>query len=177
MGDAKHIRLTVRGAKRTKIQDAIHYDLVPAGVDYHRYSDGPDGCSFTVEVGGRVDVGRLYECLKKIASSIKIEAVVPEELKVKAARQEQELSSVKKQRDELKSKLERAGEDNRRLQMQLRSAEEENKKLHKRITAGQQQQQQLEGHVVYRRTDISVHEVAAKLKISGSEDGHRRRIK
>ncbi|KAF8719375.1 hypothetical protein HU200_024083 [Digitaria exilis] len=180
--DVKHVRLTVRGASQKKIQDAIHFDLVPAGiVDYHRYSKGPDGSSFTVEVGGRVDVGRLHECLKKLASNVKIEAVVPEDLKAKMAKQEQDLSNMKKRKDELKSKLVRAGEENYRLQAKLRSVEEENKKLHKKIKdRGSNSKMlgtgQLEGHVGYRQTHISIHEleVDAKAKLKISQDGHRR---
>ncbi|XP_072150722.1 uncharacterized protein [Setaria viridis] len=178
MGDVKHIRLTVRGASQTKIQDSIHYNLVP---DYHRYTKGSDGSSFTVEVGGRVDVARLYECVKKLASSVKIEAVVPQDLKEKTTRLEQDLSDMKKRKDDLKSMLERAEEENGRLQMKLRPVEEENKKLHKKIKDGESSNKllgtgQLEGQLLYRQTNISIHELElnAKAKLKISEDGHRR---
>lgn len=97
------------------------------------------------------------------------------------AKQEQDLSNMKKRKDELKSKLVRAGEENYRLQAKLRSVEEENKKLHKKIKdRGSNSKMlgtgQLEGHVVYRQTHISIHEleVDAKAKLKISQDGHRR---
>ncbi|CAO2201407.1 unnamed protein product [Urochloa humidicola] len=184
MADVKHIKLTVRGASQTKIMDAIKFNLVPAGgVDTHKYSKGSDGNSLTVEVRGSVDVTKLYECVKKQASSVKIETVVPEDLKANTARLEQDLSNLKKHNNDLKAKLERAGEENCRLQMQVRSVEDENKKLHKKIKDGEGSSNrllgtgQLEGQFVYReRHTISIHEreVHGKAKVNISGDGHCR---
>ncbi|CAO2175706.1 unnamed protein product [Urochloa humidicola] len=184
MADVKHIKLTVRGASQTKITDAIKFNLVPGGVDSHKYSKGSDGSSVTVEVRGRVDVMRLYECVKKQASSVKIEAVVPEDLKANTARLEQDLSNLKKHNNDLKAKLERAGEENCRLQMQLRLVEDENKKLQRKIKDGESSSNrllvtgQLEDQFVYRErhTHISIHEreVGGKAKVKISGDAHRR---
>ncbi|OEL24589.1 hypothetical protein BAE44_0014393 [Dichanthelium oligosanthes] len=122
---------------------------------------------------------KLYECVKKIASSVKIEAVVPEDLKAEMTRQEQDLSNMKKRKDDLKSKLERAGQENCRLQMKLRSVEEENKKLHKKIKDLESSNKQLgtgqvKGQIVYRHRHISIDELEVDAKLKVSEDGHRR---
>ncbi|WVZ62310.1 hypothetical protein U9M48_012072 [Paspalum notatum var. saurae] len=174
-GDVKHVRLTIRGAKRTDIQDAIHYGFVQAGdVDKHGYSNGPDSSSFTVQVEGHVDVGTLCDRLKKKASSVKIEAVIPGDLKAKMARQEQELSSLKKQNEELKDS---AGEEKRRLRTELGSAEEEKRKLHRRIKDLESSNSQLEVQIRSRRIDVvTIHEEEVHAKLRISEDS-RRRIK
>ncbi|KAJ1288188.1 hypothetical protein BS78_02G071500 [Paspalum vaginatum] len=141
-------------------------------VDKHGYSNGPDSSSFTVQVEGRVDVGRLCDRLKKTASSVKIEAVIPGDLKAKMARQEQELSGLKKQKEELKAKLERA--------------EEEKRELHRRIKELESSNSQLEVQISRRRcTDIvttTIHqeEFHAKLRISNDSSNtssRRSRIK
>lgn len=104
-----------------------------------------------------------------------------QDLKEKTTRLEQDLSDMKKRKDDLKSMLERAEEENGRLQMKLRPVEEENKKLHKKIKDGESSNKllgtgQLEGQLLYRQTNISIHELElnAKAKLKISEDGHRR---
>ncbi|WVZ62308.1 LOW QUALITY PROTEIN: hypothetical protein U9M48_012072 [Paspalum notatum var. saurae] len=147
---------------------------ISGDVDKHGYSNGPDSSSFTVQVEGHVDVGTLCDRLKKKASSVKIEAVIPGDLKAKMARQEQELSSLKKQNEELKDS---AGEEKRRLRTELGSAEEEKRKLHRRIKDLESSNSQLEVQIRSRRIDVvTIHEEEVHAKLRISEDS-RRRIK
>ncbi|XP_006652093.1 trichohyalin-like [Oryza brachyantha] len=111
MGDMKHTKLKIRCASRKEIQDAIHHDV--PGLQNHKYSS--DGSSLIVEIGGHVDVGKLYERLKKIAYSVKIESVVPGDLKAEM--------------EDLESRLRRKREENKSLKEQAMAAEEETQRL------------------------------------------------
>ncbi|KAJ1288192.1 hypothetical protein BS78_02G071800 [Paspalum vaginatum] len=168
-GDLNRIIVKVWGAKPEKIQNVFHIDLGKANVDSHKHTKNPDG-SFTVEAFVRVDVGRIYPYLEKIASGVKIESFVQlEDVKVETTREEQ-------YKDELESELEEAGENyyGRHLEMKLiASVEEEEHKLLDRITG-----QLLEMKTTRRRTTrISMDEVVEERRlIKISKDGGRRMI-
>jgi hypothetical protein len=62
-----------------KITNSTHHlgFLLLESVDQDNFKVKVDGSSLKVDVPGTVDVGKLYERLKKMSSSVKIESVVP----------------------------------------------------------------------------------------------------
>lgn len=62
-----------------KITNSTHHlgFLLLESVDQDNFKVKVDGSSLKVDVPGTVDVGKLYESLKKMSSSVKIESVVP----------------------------------------------------------------------------------------------------
>uniref|UniRef100_A0A0E0DAF7 Uncharacterized protein n=1 Tax=Oryza meridionalis TaxID=40149 RepID=A0A0E0DAF7_9ORYZ len=99
MGDKKLTKLKVRGASDVEVKSVLRHD----------FKESVDQDNFKVKFeGGRagtVDVGKLYERLKKMSSSVKIESVVPDDLTAKMDRYKEDLQNMKKQKEAVESNL------------------------------------------------------------------------
>uniref|UniRef100_A0A0D9W221 Uncharacterized protein n=1 Tax=Leersia perrieri TaxID=77586 RepID=A0A0D9W221_9ORYZ len=128
MGDKKHTKLKVRGASETEVKSVLRNEFKES-IDYRNCSKNPESSSLKVDVRGTVDVGKLYERLKKMSSSVKIESIIPEDVKEEIERYKKDLDRIKKQKEDLESKLRKKREENKALQAQKTAAEEDQKRL------------------------------------------------
>ncbi|BAF14025.2 Os04g0149400, partial [Oryza sativa Japonica Group] len=104
MGDKKQVKLKVRGASETEVKNVLRQEFKES-IEYRNYSKNPESSSLKVEVRGTVDVGKLYERLKKMASSVKIESVIPDDVKEEIERYKKDLERMKRQKEDLDIKL------------------------------------------------------------------------
>uniref|UniRef100_A0A0D9W238 HMA domain-containing protein n=1 Tax=Leersia perrieri TaxID=77586 RepID=A0A0D9W238_9ORYZ len=70
------MKLKVRGASETEVKSVLRNEFKES-IDYRNCSKNPESSILKVDVRGTVDVGKLYERLKKMSSSVKIESVIP----------------------------------------------------------------------------------------------------
>uniref|UniRef100_A0A0E0DAI0 Uncharacterized protein n=1 Tax=Oryza meridionalis TaxID=40149 RepID=A0A0E0DAI0_9ORYZ len=128
MGDKKQVKLKVRGASETEVKNVLRQEFKES-IEYRNYSKNPESSSLKVEVRGTVDVGKLYERLKKMASSVKIESVIPDDVKEEIERYKKDLERMKRQKEDLEIKLREKREEKKVLQADKTAAEEEQKRL------------------------------------------------
>nr|AHW98584.1 hypothetical protein [Oryza punctata] len=128
MGDKKQIKLKVRGASETEVKNVLRQEFKES-IDYRNCSRNPESSSLKLDVRGTVDVGKLYERLKKMASSVKIESVIPDDVKAEIERYKKNLETMKKQKEDLESKLRKKREEKKALQADKTAAEKEQQRL------------------------------------------------
>lgn len=128
MGDKKQVKLKVRGASETEVKNVLRQEFKES-IDYRNCSKNPESSSLKVEVRGTMDVGKLYERLKKMASSVKIESVIPDDVKEEIERYKKDLERMKRQKEDLELKLREKREEKKVLQADKKAAEEELKRL------------------------------------------------
>uniref|UniRef100_A0A0E0DAG4 Uncharacterized protein n=1 Tax=Oryza meridionalis TaxID=40149 RepID=A0A0E0DAG4_9ORYZ len=132
MGDKKLTKLKVRGANDVEVKSVLRHEFKES-VDQDNFKVKVDGSSLKVDVPGTVDVGKLYERLKKMSSSVKIESVVPDDLMAKMDRDKKYLQNMKKQKEAAESKQIKQEEGYKLLQQEQRKWKRDKENLNSKL--------------------------------------------
>ncbi|KAL5204500.1 hypothetical protein ABZP36_009371 [Zizania latifolia] len=148
MGDKKQIKLMIRGGSSTEIENVLRHEFKEYVNSKHIRN--LDGSTMMVDVGGSMDVEKLYERLKKMTCrcSIKIESVVPDDLHTKMDRDQQDLQRIRGEREEARSELSKARE-------KLLSVKKDKDDLHTKMDRDQQDLQRIRGEREEARSELS----------------------